>query len=91
MKKLKVYGGNTFLKLARNPNGSTQGRTIVCAESKKRAVELLKQAGDNTSLHHFNGYWCETGNKIELLVAGEPGVWVNEGHWGNEANYRRVV
>jgi len=30
----------------------------------------------------LNGYWCETGNKEELSIAIEPGMWIFD-HRGN--------
>lgn len=76
MKKLKVWGGCTFRKKKRKANGFTQARTIVCATTKKRAVELL---GNEISMYRFNDYWCETQNPIELATATEEGIWVNQG------------
>lgn len=57
MSKLKVYGGLTFM------NGE-QYRTIVATTSKKKACEIV-----GGSLYHFNNYWSETGNKLEIEVA----------------------
>jgi len=31
------------------------------------------------SRNHFDGWWGETGNAIELAVAREEGVWVENG------------
>lgn len=54
---LKVFGGLTV------ENGN-QVRTIVATTSKKKAAALVGE-----SLYHFNEYWCETGNDIELQTA----------------------
>ncbi len=56
MKKLKVWGGLL--------TPGKQVRTIVATTTKKRAAELLE-----ISLYEFNGYWCKTGNDVELKVA----------------------
>ena len=69
MKTFKVWGGNTHQR-------NKQVRTIVCAKTKKRALELLKDY--LISSNYFNNYWCETGNKTELEIANnEEGVWFN--------------
>ena len=70
-RKLKVWGGATFA-------GGTQRRTLVCAASKKRAVELLSSVGLSTTLNAFITWWSETGNSVELSIATEEGVWRNE-------------
>jgi hypothetical protein len=57
LSKYKVYGGLTF-------HNGKQVRTIVATKTKKKAIELL-----HISAYHFNDYWCETGNKIELEAA----------------------
>lgn len=62
--KLKVWGGLTF------SDGRTQVRTIVATKTKKEAAALV-----DVSLYHFNGYWCETGNRVEMDTAlSMPGV-----------------
>ena len=65
MSKVKYWGGLTFV------GNHGQKRTIVASTSKKAAAEAL-----GLSLHAFNQYWSETGNKAELAVlqANEPGV-----------------
>ncbi len=68
VKKLKVWGGSW--------NG--RGRAIVAAPTKKRAVELLKGVTGNFSRHYFDGYWCETGNAMELAMATKEGVWISK-------------
>jgi hypothetical protein len=70
---MKVYG----LMVMR---GRKQVRTIVAAKSQKAAVAALVAAGiTNMTLHHFRQYAAETGNKIELSTATEPGVvWWEE-------------
>ena len=55
--KMKVWGGLTFIK-------GSQKRTIVATTTKKKAMELL-----DLTPYHFNDYWGETGNKIELATA----------------------
>lgn len=54
---MKVYGGLIFV------NGK-QVRAIVSAKSLKRASELT-----GVKYNHMRGYWCETGNDIELKIA----------------------
>ena len=58
-RKLKVWGGLVI-------DGGKQFRTILATYTKKRAVELLEPFG--ISMYHFNDYWCETKNDIELEV-----------------------
>lgn len=70
---MKAYGGNTFL------HDSRQKRTIVIAKNKKEAVKLLEKAGEYQSYYHFNLYWSETHNNVEISFIDQgPGVWVNE-------------
>jgi hypothetical protein len=57
MKKLKVYGGFTFVD-------GKQLITIVATTSKKKAAGLIGE-----SLHSFNKWWRETGNATEVAVA----------------------
>lgn len=55
-----------------------QVRVIVCANSQKRAVELLNatRLGSRVTLGFFRTYGGETGNKIQLDTAnGQEGVW----------------
>ena len=79
-KQCKVWGGLTNTAHTRTANGSRQARTIVCARSQRRAVELLSCM----SLHEFREYWSETGNANEInITGGEEGVWVNQGDWDN--------
>jgi len=71
MRALKIWGGH-----------NVNSRIIVAAHTKKEALERLAAVGIPVSLHEFNGYWAETGNRAELIVvSGQPGVWsVNEYH-----------
>lgn len=59
MKRLKVFGGLTFV------NGK-QVRTIIATYTKKRAAELLE-----VNMYEFSNFWCETGNEIEVKTALE--------------------
>lgn len=54
MKKLRVWGG------------SYQGmyRHIIATRTKKKAIELF-----GISYSHFTNYYCETGNKQEIVIA----------------------
>jgi hypothetical protein len=83
-KVMKVWGGDTF-------QAGKQIRTLVCAKTKTRAVELL--ARFHVSLGHLNTYWSETGNEVELAVAVEEGVYLASGV-GNECssvkNYKKI-
>lgn len=61
--RLKVFGGLCS-------RGSVpQVRTIVAATSQRAACAALKAAGHHVTLHEFRGYWCETGNAVEIEVA----------------------
>jgi len=72
-KKLIVFGGNIFYGTPRK-----QVRAIVASYTKKQAVELLDtiNGGAFSYFRYFKNYFCETGNSIELSVATEVGVWV---------------
>jgi len=72
-RKLRVWGGMDFYE-------NSQRRYIVAATTKKRAIELMAPLARGVlSRNHFDGWWGETGNAIELAVAREEGVWVENG------------
>lgn len=61
--KLKVYGGNIFVR-------GVQRRAIVAASSQKEVARII-----GCPLYEIREWWCETGNNRELDVAlAEPGV-----------------
>lgn len=74
MRKLKVWGGMTFHK-------NKQVRAIIATRTKKEAIAKL-----NMSASHFNNYWCETGNDLELTtaIAKEGVVFVASRCMGND-------
>jgi hypothetical protein len=78
-RKLKVWGGSL----------DGRNRSLVGAYTKKQAVEILKQSphGAGVTLHFFNGYWCETGNALELCVVNDVGVWNVLG----DKNFKKVL
>jgi hypothetical protein len=78
-RKLKVWGGTI----------GGQGHYIVAAPTKKRAVEVLNATLGSFSRYYFDGWWCETGNEIELAVASELGVWRETKRFSGQ--YERVV
>jgi len=95
MRKLKVWGGLTNTAKKPSPNGGMQARTIVCATSQKRAVEMLCAVPHNRcsmSLHYFQGYWCETGNEAELAIACRSGVWTAQVNTvgGDKADWKQL-
>lgn len=57
-RKLKVYGGNTFLLRGQ------QVRTIAAVTSAKQFATLVK-----TSYGYVRDYCCETGNAEEIKLA----------------------
>jgi hypothetical protein len=67
VKELKVYGG---IYLGRK-YGGFQSRMIVAGYTKKQISELLE-----LPIREINNHWCETGNKYELEIANEVGVWI---------------
>ena len=71
-KKLKVFGGGIFYGIPRK-----QVRILVASYTKKQAVELLSTVNGSINYTHFNNYYCETGNSVELSVATEVGMWIN--------------
>lgn len=68
--KAKVYGGNAFLNRG-------QCRVLVGARSQVEALKLLHATGqcNNMTLYYFRGYWCETGNDVELAAVKHGEVW----------------
>jgi hypothetical protein len=57
MRKLKVFGVNTFLL-------GKQARTIAAVTSQKKFAEAI-----GTTLGYIQTYACETGNEGEIRVA----------------------
>jgi hypothetical protein len=56
-RKLKVYGGNIFVKGA-------QRRAIVAAFSQAEVARII-----GCSLYEIRGWWSQTGNDHELEIA----------------------
>jgi hypothetical protein len=93
-RKLKVWGGPAYgyrprgvdIPFNRTPRG------LVCAKTKKRAVELLAPVA-HTSMREFNTRWTTTGNSVELAVATQEGVWINwtGNSWTKAKDFVRVV
>jgi hypothetical protein len=74
MKKLKVY--------SLNMDGKRRG--IVAAHSKTEAARLFR-----TSMHHFNGYGHETGNKEDTAIAlSKPGIVFTQSYADRSAEYK---
>jgi hypothetical protein len=67
MKKLKVFGG----RYSGKESNYKQRRMIVAAYTQKQVVEL-----SGLSITEIRNYWGETGNKYELEIANEVGVWI---------------
>lgn len=67
-RRIRVWGGLTFV-------GGKQHREIVGAPNKKRALELLRLAGEVFGMAYFTGYWTETHNEREVSIATKEGVW----------------
>jgi hypothetical protein len=67
MRKLKVFGVNTFLL-------GEQARTIAAVTSQKKFAEAI-----GSTLSYVRTYACETGNEDEIRLAltrpGEPFVF----------------
>jgi hypothetical protein len=79
-RKKKVYGGLTMVK-------GEQLRTLVCATTKKQALEFLAQIRENLSMSYFNNYWGETGNEEELKTANKLGIWRKDGPHYQKGNF----
>lgn len=77
----KVWGGTSYGK----------GRMIVRAATRKAAILLLAAARYPMSLYYFSVYWGETGNKRELEVAFEDGVWFTTESLRDDAEWTRLV
>jgi hypothetical protein len=75
--KDKVWSGFTF-RLAKNGTQHNQCRTVVRARNKAEAVRLLDAAGERMNPTYFNRYFGGTGNREELCLAVERGVWVKD-------------
>lgn len=69
LNKLKVWNG-------RGDYQQFNGRFYVCAETKKRAVELIKQAGHRfMNMHEFTEYYSPLWGNVMEGVKREEGVW----------------
>ena len=81
-KILKVWGVSAFPR----PE-NVQQRCIVAAYTKKRAAELI-----GVSLHYFNGYASETGNKeeCEMAIAKPETVFACRRHTYNDIPWHEV-
>lgn len=95
MSKLKVWGGLTSTAKRLSSSNGLQARTLVCASSKREAVEMLQAVPNNRcymSLYEFSGYWSETGNLEELRIAKERGVWTSQVlmYGGEKADWKRL-
>lgn len=79
----KVWGGLPSYSRSVIYNGKThnQVRTIVRARNKAEAMRFLGAAGVDCSPTNFNNYWSVTGNRRELSLVTERGVWA-EGNDG---------
>lgn len=68
-RKLRTWNG-------RGDYRDFDGRFYVCATTKKRAVELLSQAGHAfINMREFSGYYSECWGKGMETVTPEEGVW----------------
>lgn len=66
-RKNKLYGGTLLW-----PGENAESRVIVCAPNRTTAAGLI-----GTSQYVFDNFFSETGNKVEIEVAGgQKGVWV---------------
>lgn len=81
-KPYKIWGGYV------NYKGDAL-RVVVRAETKKRALELLKKFQEVPS-NYFNNYWSVTQNDKELTAATEEGVWSRPDEQ-RDANYQRRI
>lgn len=85
MKSLKVWGGSENLG-----RGEFQ-RVLVAAHTKKDALVIVKQiARYAVGMSHFNNYWSETGNSVELAIAKERGAWYKTGPSHTGGHYKRL-
>jgi len=64
-RKLKVYGGYIFGGVF----GSRGSRCVIAAHSLKEVSAIPVIIHYNISYYYLRGYWCETGNDIELKTA----------------------
>ena len=73
----KVWGGSPMYRRSEIDNGKThnQVRTIVRARNKAEAMRLLAAIGQSVGPTHFNNHWSVTGNRLELSLVIERGVW----------------
>jgi hypothetical protein len=68
-RKLRIWNG-------RGDYAKFDGRFYVCATTKKRAVELLAQAGHGCiNMNEFTAYYAEAWGVRMEGIAPEEGVW----------------
>lgn len=67
-RRLRVYGGTTV-------RGGKCLRAIIAAHNAQEVADAL----GNASTYYVRGYWCVTGNNIEIEAAmATPGVLLIE-------------
>ena len=80
MKQLKVWGGRYY-----PPGEDSSGRMLIAAYTKTQAIKLA-----NISYNEISKYFSETGNKYELGIATEVGVWITTDRWADKPKYKRI-
>lgn len=89
-RELKIWNG-------RGDYDKLDGRLYICAATKKRAVELVNQAGyrcGSFNLRELNGYFAPCwDNAMEALVpVREEGVWfAKNDKAGHEGKIVRLI
>ena len=73
----KVWSGRPLWRASVFADGSrhNQIETVVRAKTKAEAHRLLSAAGNAQTTTQFAGHWGQTGNREQLAVAVERGVW----------------
>lgn len=79
---MKVYGGSL----------DGRSRIIVAANSRAEVRRILTGLGYRVSAYHLAGWWGETANQRELLVASERGsAWRNDDPHKSYGRWVRLV
>jgi hypothetical protein len=81
MKTLKVWGCRYFGYNMPDGGYIKQSRIIIAAYTKKQATEI-----SGLPYTELTNYACLTGNKRELSIATEVGVWIYDNRKYSEYN-----
>ena len=90
---MKVWGERCLERFPAEGEERRLVRTLVRASSKKRAVELLSDAGFAVTLGSFNVNWTRSAiaNELEAVSEFGEGVWQEASGRGTETTFKNLA